>query len=442
MPCLPPSRRAHDLRPWTEWPAWLARRDPQSLAEWSRNNAQEIGLQRFLQFVFARQWQQLRAYAKVHGVRLIGDAPIFVAHDGSEVWSHPDWFYLDGCGVPTVVAGVPPDYFSATGQRWGNPLYRWDRLAADGYGFWIERLRHLLGLVDLVRIDHFRGFAGYWEIPGDEATAIHGRWVRGLALTSLLPCAGRLGGDLPLIAEDLGVITEDVEALRDGLELPGMAILQFAFEPTTHGFGQNQYLPHNHRRRLVVYTGTHDNETVAGWWAGLEEPIRDHVRQYLEYGWDRGPLGPDPRRTVFGGRRRLIPGSGRLGARGRGVHEPPGDRAGQLDLASEWGDSDPCPGSASAETKQPSTGGYPTPWTEADSDHETLPDRVRPPGGTWTGLAGLHRRMRLFTVSPLLLGGVVGIEPRVGFLVRERRAGVRHRLAKCPGVMGWPVRKP
>jgi len=284
-------KASQDLRPWTEWPAGLSRRDPQALAEWSQAQAEAIQLQHFEQFVFARQWQRLRAYAGARGVRLVGDAPIFVAHDSSEVWTHPEWFYLDDRGVPTVCAGVPPDYFSATGQRWGNPLYRWDRLAEDGYGFWVQRLRHLLGLVDLVRIDHFRGFAGYWEIPGDEATAVHGRWVEGPGLDLFTALRRELGEDLPLIAEDLGVITEDVEALRDGLELPGMAILQFAFEPTTHGFGQGSYLPHNHRRRLVVYTGTHDNETVAGWWAGLEEPIRDHVRRYLntdgaEVHWD------------------------------------------------------------------------------------------------------------------------------------------------------------
>ncbi len=224
-------------------------------------------------------------------MRLVGDIPIFVAHDSSEVWSHPEWFYLDAQGVPEVVAGVPPDYFSATGQRWGNPLYRWDRLAETGYGFWVDRLRHTLELVDLVRIDHFRGFAAYWEIPGEEATAVRGRWVPGPGRDLFRALREALGAELPLIAEDLGVITEDVEALRDDLELPGMAILQFAFESTEGGFGNNQYLPHNHRRNLVVYTGTHDNNTVLGWWAGAEEPLRDHVQRYLntdgaEVHWD------------------------------------------------------------------------------------------------------------------------------------------------------------
>jgi 4-alpha-glucanotransferase len=274
-------KAAHDQRPWTDWPEALALRDARTLAAWGRAQAEDLQRERFFQFVFARQWARLRAYAHERGVRLVGDIPIFVAHDSSEVWSHPEWFHLDGRGLPTVVAGVPPDYFSATGQRWGNPLYRWDRLAETGYRFWVDRLRHTLELVDLVRIDHFRGFAAYWEIPGGEPTAVRGRWVPGPGLDLFRAVRQALGDDLPLIAEDLGVITEDVEALRDGLALPGMAILQFAFESTAGGFGRNQYLPHNHRKRLVVYTGTHDNNTVRGWWAGAEEPVRDHVRRYL-----------------------------------------------------------------------------------------------------------------------------------------------------------------
>jgi 4-alpha-glucanotransferase len=273
---------AHDRRPWTEWPPGLALRDPAALAAWGEAHAEGLERERFRQFLFARQWRRLRAYAHERGVRLVGDIPIFVAHDSSEVWSHPDWFYLDGRGVPTVVAGVPPDYFSATGQRWGNPLYRWDRLAREGYSFWVERLRHTLDLVDLVRIDHFRGFDAYWEIPGDEKTAVRGRWVPGPGRDLFQALRQALGADLPLIAEDLGVVTEDVEALRDDLELPGMAILQFAFESTADGFGRSQYLPHNHQRRLVVYTGTHDNNTVPGWWAAAEESVRDHVRRYLD----------------------------------------------------------------------------------------------------------------------------------------------------------------
>ena len=275
-------KAAHDLRPWTEWPTSLALRDPRSLAAWGEAHADGLQRERFLQFLFARQWRSLRAYAHERGVRLVGDIPIFVAHDSSEVWSHREWFQLDDRGLPTVVAGVPPDYFSAIGQRWGNPLYRWDRLAEDGFSFWVDRLRHTLQQVDLVRIDHFRGFEAYWEIPGEEETAVHGRWVQGPGLDLFRALRAALGEELPLIAEDLGVITRAVEELRDTLGLPGMAILQFAFESTSKGFGRSQYLPHNHRRRLAVYTGTHDNNTVLGWWEAAEEPLRDHVRRYLD----------------------------------------------------------------------------------------------------------------------------------------------------------------
>ena len=296
----------YDQRPWTDWPDELAFRHPAALAAWGRAHAEWLDRERFLQFVFARQWRRLRAYAHERGVRLVGDIPIFVAHDSSEVWSHPEWFQLDARGLPTVVAGVPPDYFSVTGQRWGNPLYRWDRLAEEDYGFWVERLRHTLDLVDLVRIDHFRGFEAYWEISGAEETAVHGRWVPGPGRDLFRALRRALGQDLPLIAEDLGVITEDVEDLRDDLELPGMAILQFAFESTTGGFGRSQYLPHNHRRRLVVYTGTHDNNTVRGWWDATDEPVRDHVRRYLntdgsEIHWDfiRAALSSVAQAAVF-----------------------------------------------------------------------------------------------------------------------------------------------
>ncbi|MCF7984530.1 MAG: 4-alpha-glucanotransferase [Thiohalocapsa sp.] len=281
------------FRPWTEWPEPLALRDPAALARWADDHAPDIELQRFCQFAFLRQWRALRAYANARGVWLIGDIPIFVAHDSAEVWTHRDWFNLDASGQPTVVAGVPPDYFSATGQRWGNPLYRWDVLAADGYRFWVERLRQALELVDLVRIDHFRGFAGYWEVPAGEQTALDGRWVPGpgMDLFDVLFAAlgERVDGGLPLIAEDLGVITEDVIALRDALGLPGMAILQMAFEDTA--FGEPRFLPHNHRGRMAVYTGTHDNDTLVGWWAKLKPELRDRALAYLrsdgrEIQWD------------------------------------------------------------------------------------------------------------------------------------------------------------
>lgn len=271
----------HDLLPWTDWSPELALRDREALADWSGAHQSELDLQRFIQYVFFRQWAELRNYARARGVHLIGDMPIFVAHDSSEVWTHPEWFELDERGHPTVIAGVPPDYFSDTGQRWGNPLYRWPALAADGYSFWIERLRRVLELVDLVRIDHFRGFAAYWEIPASEETAINGRWAPGPGRDLFHALRAALGEDLPLIAEDLGVITPDVEALRDELHLPGMAVLQFGFEDTAEGFGRSAFLPHNHRRRLAVYTGTHDNNTLLGWWAGKEDWIQRNARRYL-----------------------------------------------------------------------------------------------------------------------------------------------------------------
>lgn len=281
----------HELRPWTDWEPELARRDAGALTAWAEAHRAEIEFQCFIQYLFHRQWSELRAYARRRGVRLIGDMPIFVAHDSSEVWTHPEWFDLDSLGHPNVIAGVPPDYFSETGQRWGNPLYRWSVLAADGYHFWVERLRRVLELVDLVRIDHFRGFAAYWEIPAHEETAINGRWVPGPGMELFQTLHAALGEDPPLIAEDLGVITEDVEALRDALRLPGMAILQFGFEDLESGFGGSHFLPHNHRRRLAVYTGTHDNNTLLGWWAERSDTMRQRALTYLnsdgrEIHWD------------------------------------------------------------------------------------------------------------------------------------------------------------
>ncbi|QIK37263.1 4-alpha-glucanotransferase [Caldichromatium japonicum] len=274
-------KQEYELRPWTEWPQALARRDPDTLAKWSAHHRKAIELQRFIQYVFQHQWQEFRAYAHARGVRLVGDIPIFVAHDSSEVWTHPEWFELNDAGQPTLIAGVPPDYFSATGQRWGNPLYRWPSLAQDGYRFWVERLRRTLELVDWVRIDHFRGFAGYWAIPASEETAVNGRWLAGPGWTLFESLRAALGEALPLIAEDLGVITPDVEALRDGLGLPGMAVLQFGFEGLDDGFGASYFLPHHHRRELVVYTGTHDNPPVLGWWEAQPEHRRAQVCAYL-----------------------------------------------------------------------------------------------------------------------------------------------------------------
>ncbi|PID62936.1 MAG: 4-alpha-glucanotransferase [Gammaproteobacteria bacterium] len=277
-------RAAHEFRPWTEWPEALALRDDAALSAWLGEHAHEVDRERFIQFVFYTQWQQLRDHAAQRGIRLIGDMPIFLAHDSSEVWTHREWFHLDPHGEPTVVAGVPPDYFSATGQRWGNPLYDWERLAADNYALWVNRMQGALELVDLIRIDHFRGFAACWEIPASEPTALHGRWVQGPGMHFFDALKESIGENLHLIAEDLGLITEDVEALRDALGVPGMAVLQFAFEDIEDGYGRSHYLPHHHRRTLCTYTGTHDNDTVRGWWNERRESERAPVRRYLRAG--------------------------------------------------------------------------------------------------------------------------------------------------------------
>ena len=267
---------AHDGRPWTEWEPDIAARESAALARWDEQLAHAIQGHIYSQYLFFQQWARLKGYAAEKGVRIIGDAPIFVAHDSADCWAHRELFYLEPDGQPSVVAGVPPDYFSATGQRWGNPLYRWDVMAADGYAWWIERLRAVLATVDVLRLDHFRGFAGYWAIPGDAPTAERGTWEPGPG-APFFAAVERALGRLPIIAEDLGVITPDVEALRDRYGFPGMTILQFAF-----GSGpRNPYLPHNFRPASVVYTGTHDNDTTAGWYATATEEERHHAREYL-----------------------------------------------------------------------------------------------------------------------------------------------------------------
>ena len=249
---------------WNEWEPELARRDSSALAASRKHLRDAVDAQKFYQFLFFRQWAALKAYAHEHGIKLVGDIPIFVARDSADVWMNPDQFKLDKDGNPLVVAGVPPDYFSATGQLWGNPIYNWDRMLADGFRWWVERVRATLDIFDIVRVDHFRGFAASWEIPGGDKTAERGRWVEvpGRELFSAIKNAL---GDLPIIAEDLGVITPDVEALRDDFGLPGMRILQFAFG----GDAKNLDLPHNYIKNSVVYTGTHDNDTTVGWFTSV-----------------------------------------------------------------------------------------------------------------------------------------------------------------------------
>jgi len=261
---------------WNRWPEKLKRREPAACETYSDLLGSEIGAQKYLQWQFSRQWHVLRSYANSRGIRIIGDAPIFVAFDSADVWCNRHLFLLDAAGNPTVVAGVPPDYFSKTGQRWGNPLYDWDRMASDGYGWWVARVRNDLALYDIVRIDHFRGFEAYWEIPAAAKTAVRGRWVKGPGERFFHALRGQLG-TLSIIAEDLGVITPEVEALRDGFGLPGMNILQFAFD----GGPVNAYLPHNHHHNSVVYTGTHDNDTTRGWFDSLDREKQQHVCDYL-----------------------------------------------------------------------------------------------------------------------------------------------------------------
>ncbi len=268
----------HPGRDWCDWSAPLATRDRAALAQAAREHAERIAFWRFCQWCFFRQWLNLKAYAHQRGVRIVGDAPIFIAHQSAEVWARPELFELDAAGKPTVVAGVPPDIFSATGQHWGNPLYRWSAHAQEGYAWWIERIRSTFELVDIVRIDHFRGFAAYWEIPADAPTAQSGRWVPGPGEALFAAIAEALG-PLPIIAEDLGVITPDVDQLRKTFEFPGMRILQFAWGEDDAA--EPRFLPHNFDPDTVVYTGTHDNDTSLGWWNSAPERVRHHLREYL-----------------------------------------------------------------------------------------------------------------------------------------------------------------
>ena len=267
---------ANDWRDWCDWGAGLAKREPAALANAHQAHAARAMFWRFCQWSFYRQWAALKTYANRHGVQIVGDTPIFIAHQSAEVWAQQHLFELDDAGRPTVVAGVPPDFFSATGQRWGNPLYRWSEHAKDGFAWWVERVRRTFELVDIVRIDHFRGFAAYWEIPASEPTAIKGTWINAPG-EALFKAITRALGPMPIIAEDLGVITPDVDALRKKFGFPGMRILQFAFA----GDASDRFLPHNFEPDTVVYTGTHDNNTSVGWWAEATEQERHYARGYL-----------------------------------------------------------------------------------------------------------------------------------------------------------------
>ena len=275
-------RQLYRTENWNRWPRDLARRAPEALDEVRRRLAHELDVARVIQFAFREQWRALHRRCAELGVKIIGDVAIFVSYNSADVWTHPELFHLDDELEPYVVAGVPPDAFSDTGQRWGNPLYRWEVLKDRGYDWWIERMRAALAACDIVRLDHFLGFHHYWEIPASEPTAMHGRWVEG-PRDDLFHALRQALGALPIIAEDLGLITEEVRALRQRLALPGMRVLQFGFGNR----GAHIYLPHQFERNTVVYTGTHDNDTTLGWWQHASDHERCHASAYL----GQDPLG-------------------------------------------------------------------------------------------------------------------------------------------------------
>ena len=276
-------RRQFSTGAWTAWPEPLRRRKPQALAHAAATHARRVAEEQALQFAFSVQWTNLREAAAQKRIRILGDVAIFVNMDSADVWVHPELFELDEELQPIRIAGVPPDYFSSTGQRWGNPLYRWNVLAERGFDWWIERIRRTCELYDIVRLDHFRGFESYWAIPAKEETAVNGEWVKapGLALFRALEAAL---GPLPLVAEDLGVITPDVVALRQALSLPDMKVLQFGFSNQ----GAHIHLPHRYTPATVAYTGTHDNNTTLAWWKTLPQIERAAVEDYV------GPVGEQP----------------------------------------------------------------------------------------------------------------------------------------------------
>jgi 4-alpha-glucanotransferase len=276
-------RREFNTGAWTAWPEVVRRRQPEALARIAAKYGHELAQEQVLQFAFTKQWKALRAEAAESGIRILGDVAIFVNMDSSDVWVHPDLFELDEELNPVRIAGVPPDYFSPTGQRWGNPLYRWDVLEERGFDWWIERLKCACGLFDIVRLDHFRGFEAYWAIPADEETAVNGEWVKAPGL-KLFNALKESLGPLPLVAEDLGLITPEVEALRVELGMPGMRVLQFGFG----GKGAHMHLPHRFEPGTVAYTGTHDNDTTQGWWDAASVTEHSAVEAYV------GPVNRQP----------------------------------------------------------------------------------------------------------------------------------------------------
>lgn len=271
-------RAENENQGWMNWEKSLQKPTAKVRKEWEEKLAEEIAYQKFLQFEFYKQWGELKAYANEKGIRIVGDMPIFVSVDSSDVWANKSLFCLDSKGYPTEVAGVPPDYFSETGQLWGNPLYDWAAHKKQGYKWWIARIKTQFTQVDYLRIDHFRGFESYWAVPAGEETAINGKWKPGPGAALFEAIKKELGDDLPIFAEDLGIITPEVEALRDQCGFPGMKVLQFGFEAWPH----DNFYPHNFKTtNCICYTGTHDNNTTVGWYEDVKEEARDRVRRYL-----------------------------------------------------------------------------------------------------------------------------------------------------------------
>lgn len=267
----------HEGRWWLDWEKELIHPDEKTRKRWQKKLADEIGYYNFIQFIFQKQWLELKAYANERGIEIIGDIPIFVALDSVDVWANKKLFQLDSKGYPTCVAGVPPDYFSATGQLWGNPLYDWDYHKETGYSWWIARIRRQLALTDYLRIDHFRGFEAYWSVPAKEETAINGSWIKGPGKDLFLAMEKAFDQELPIFAEDLGIITPEVEHLRDSLGFPGMKVLQFGFE----NMEDKNYIPHFYTTpNCICYTGTHDNDTTMGWYQTQPELVKDRIRRY------------------------------------------------------------------------------------------------------------------------------------------------------------------
>jgi 4-alpha-glucanotransferase len=270
---------ANEGRPWSQWERAIAQRQPEALAAQTTELAEQVQFHQFVQFIFFQQWGKLRAYCRQKNIEIVGDVSIYVCHNSADVWANPGLFKLDAQTLePAYIAGVPPDYFSATGQLWGNPVYDWDACQRTGYDWWVKRFKATLQYVDIVRVDHFRGFEAYWQVPAGESTAINGEWVKAPG-EDFFKTLGDCLGSLPIMAEDLGIITPEVDALRDRFDFPGMKILMFAFNEGS----RSSHLPHHYPRNSVVYPGTHDNDTVLGWWQSLDPSAQQFLAAYFGY---------------------------------------------------------------------------------------------------------------------------------------------------------------